>query len=122
MSDDLSTHADLTRRRQDTRRLVDHLRFLEDTVVAQALVKDALLRGLSQSETAKILGMSKRTVNQHARTPYMRYAVTSDDRAAERMSFDAALMAYVWGSEDAARAATERSIQYDRERLLVESD
>ena len=119
MSDALPTHTDLARRRRDTRLLVEHLRFLEDTVVAQALVKDALLRGLSQSETAKLLGMSKRTVNQHARTPYMRYAVSSDDRATERRSFDAAFMAYVWGSDEAARAATERSIQYDRERLLV---
>ena len=111
--------ANIAARRQDARHLVEHLRFLEDNVVGPALVKDALLGGLSQSETAKLLGMSKRTVNQHARTPYTRYAMARDSRAAERARFDDAFLAYVWGSEDAARRAVERSNQYDRERLHI---
>lgn len=85
-------------------------------------MKDALLSGLSQSETATLLGMSKRTVNQNARRPYVQYATARDERAAERRSLDRAFLAYVWGSEDAARAAIDRSNQYDRERLHIESD
>ncbi|AVP71421.1 hypothetical protein [Prescottella equi] len=122
MSGDQPARADLAQRRRDARHLVEHLRFLEDNVVGPALVKDALLSGLSQSETAKLLGMSKRTVNQNARRPYMEYATVRDERAAERRSLSSAFLSYVWGSEDAARAAIERSVQYDRERLLIETE
>lgn len=73
-SEDQQARADLAQRRRDARHLVEHLRFLEDNVVGPALVKDALLSGLSQSETAKLLGMSKRTVNQNARRTYMECA------------------------------------------------
>lgn len=120
MSDEASIRTDLAQHRHDARQLVEHLRFLEENVVGPALVKDALLSGLSQSETAKLLGMSKRTVNQNARRPYMEYATVRDERAAERRSLDAAFLSYVWGSADAARAAIERSVEYDRERLLIE--
>ena len=122
MSEEPPSRTDLAQRRRDARLLVEHLRFLEENVVGPALVKDALLSGLSQSAAAKLLGMSKRTVNQNARRPYVRYAAARDERAAERRSLDRAFLAYVWGSDDAARAAIERSIQYDHERLLIESD
>ena len=102
--------------------LVKHLDFLADNYVDQALVKDALLRGRSQSEVAKLLGMSKKTVNRHARVPYMRYAASIEPRAAQRADFDREFFAYVWGSDDAAQSAIARCKQYDRERLLVESD
>ncbi|MGX1770133.1 hypothetical protein ACWIE7_17800 [Dietzia sp. NPDC055343] len=111
---------DLAHRRRDARHLLEHLRFVEENVVDPALVKTALLGGLSQTETAKLLGMSKRTVNQHARRPYAQYATVRDGRSDERRSLDRAFLAYVWGSDAAAQVATERSIQYDRERLDVE--
>ena len=109
-------------RRRDAQLLVKHLEFLADNYVDQALVKDSLLRGLSQSEVAKLLGMSKKTVNGHARVPYMRYATSIEPRARERVHFDREFFTYVWGSDDAAQSAIARCKQYDRERLLVESD
>lgn len=114
--------SDLAIRRRDARRVVQHLRFLAENYVDQALVKDALLRGFSQSEVAKLLGMSKKTVNTHARVPFMRYAAAIDSRIDDLCRTDREFFAYVWGSEEAANAAVARCKQYDRERLLVESD
>ena len=117
-----SNISDPAARRRDTQLLVKHLEFLADNYVDQALVKDALLRGLSQSEAAKLLGMSKKTVNWHARIPYRRYLASTEPRSGERLHFDREFFTYVWGSDDAAKSAIARCQQYDRERLLVESD
>ncbi|MFD7044019.1 hypothetical protein [Rhodococcus jostii] len=117
-----SDGSDLATRRRDAQRLVKHLQFLAENYVDQALVKEALLRGLSQSEVAKLLGMSKKTVNTHARVPFMRYASAIDPRADDRVRCDREFFAYVWGSDEAMHAAVARCKQYDRERLLVESD
>ena len=51
----------------------------------------------------------------------MRYAIARNERAAERRGLDAAFGVRP-GSKNAARAAIERPIQYDRERLFIESD
>lgn len=122
MSEDPVDRTNLAQRRRDARHLVEHLRFLEENVVEPAMVKDALLGGLNQSETAKLLEMSKRTVNQNARRPYVAYATARHERSDELRGIDRAFLAYVWGSEDAVRAAIERSIRYDRERLHIETD
>lgn len=119
---DTIAHQDLADRRTDGQRLIAHFQFLQDNYVDQALVKDALLRGLTQGEAAKALGMSKRTVNRHAAVPYRPYAMMRGGRADEQKQLDRAFMIYVWGSDEAARAAVERCLQYDRERLLVESE
>ncbi|MEN0138155.1 MAG: hypothetical protein AAGC80_23590 [Rhodococcus sp. (in: high G+C Gram-positive bacteria)] len=114
--------SDLATRRRDAQRLVKHLQFLAENYVDQALVKESLLRGLSQSDIAKQLGMSKKTVNTHARVPFMRYAAAIDPRIDDLARSDREFFAYVWGSDEAADEAVARCKQYDRERLLVESD
>lgn len=113
---------DLATRRRDARWVVRHLKFLADNYVDQALVMEALFRGLSQSEVAKLLGMSKKTVNTHARMPFMRNAALKDSRVDDLMRNDREFFAYVWGSDKAANSAVARCKQYDRERLLVESN
>jgi hypothetical protein len=117
-----SDGSDLAIRRRDAQRVVKHLQFLAENYVDQALVKEALLRGHSQSAVSKLLGMSKKTVNTHARVPFMRYAAAIDPRIDDLRRSDREFFAYVWGSEEAAHKAVSRCKQYDRERLLVESD
>ena len=107
----------LAEQRQRSRFFVQHLTYLADNYVDQALVKTALLNGLSQSDTAKALGMSKKTVNTHARRPWVPTA------AAKGIDLPDAtpLYRYIFGSDDAATAAIATCKKYDRERLHIES-
>lgn len=91
-----------------------HLDFLADTYLDQALVKTALLAGLSQTEVAKALGMSKKTVNTHSRRPWHPYAVASGTGLPEA---DESFYRHVWGSNTAAAEAITTCKRYDRERL-----
>jgi hypothetical protein len=104
---------------------VKHLDFLASQYVDQAAVKSLLLEGKSQDEVAKLLAMSKRTVNTHARSPYQRYAAlkTGNQRQMELdQHLDHAFMITVWGSLENAREAQQLCTLYDRERLHIESD
>lgn len=104
---------------------VKHLEFLAQQFVDQAAVKALLLEGKSQDHVAKLLSMSKRTVNTHARSPYRRYAAlkSDDQRQAElERHLDDAFMTAVWGSLEAARDARLLCTRYDRERLQIDSE
>lgn len=104
---------------------VKHLEFLTQQFVDQAAVKALLLEGKSQDQVAKLLAMSKRTVNTHARSPYRCYAaLKSDDQRQVELErhLDDAFMIAVWGSLDAAREARLLCTRYDRERLRIESE
>ena len=107
----------LAEQRQRSRFFVQHLTYLADNYVDQALVKTALLNGLSQSDIAKALGMSKKTVNTHARRPWVPTA------AAKGIDLPDAtpLFRYIFGSDDAAAAAIATCKRYDRERLHIET-
>ncbi|OZC87813.1 hypothetical protein CH272_28160 [Rhodococcus sp. 05-340-1] len=107
----------LTEQRQRSRFFVQHLTFLADNYVDQALVKAALLNGLSQSETAKALGMSKKTVNTHSRRPWVPTAAGKGIDLPDARPF----YRYIFGSDDAAAAAFAACKRYDRERLHIES-
>lgn len=107
----------LTEQRQRSRFFVQHLTYLADNYVDQALVKAALLNGLSQSDTAKALGMSKKTVNTHARRPWV---PTAAARGID-LPDSTPLFRYIFGSDDAAAAAITTCKRYDRERLHIES-
>lgn len=105
--------------RTRSRQYRHHLEFLADTYVDQALVKAALLAGLSQTEVAKVLGMSKKTVNTHSRRPWHPYAVASGTGLLEA---DESFYRHVWGSAAAAADAIATCKRYDRDRLdLVSS-
>lgn len=104
----------LAEQRQRSRRFVQQVAYLADSYVDQALVKTALLSGLSQTETAKTLGMSKKTVNTHSRRPWLPTAV---GRGLELPDVATPLYRYIWGSDDAAAAAIAACKRYDRERL-----
>jgi hypothetical protein len=108
----------LTEQRQRSRFFVQHLTYLADNYVDQALVKTALLNGLSQSETAKALGMSKKTVNTHARRPWV---PTAAAKGIDLPDVATPLYRYIWGSDDAAATAIATCKRYDRERLHIES-
>lgn len=110
---DLDTLAEQRRR---SRAFVHHLTYLADNYVDQALVKAALLGGLSQSDTAKALGMSKKTVNTHSRRPWVPTAAAKGLELPDAAPF----YRYIWGSEDVAAAAIATCKQYDRERLDIE--
>lgn len=110
--------AALTEQRRRSRRFVQHLTFLADNYVDQALVKTALLEGLSQSETAKALGMSKKTVNTHSRRPWV---PTAAAKGLELPDVATPLYRYIFGSDDAAAAAIAACKRYDRERLHIET-
>lgn len=102
-----------------------HLDFIANQFVDQAAVKALLLEGKSQAEVAKLLGMSKRTVNTHARSPYRSYAAAklTDHRQMELdRHVDDAFLVAVWGSPGNAEAARRLCTRYDRERLDIESD
>lgn len=108
----------LTESRRRSRQYRDHLHFLADTYIDQALVKTALLAGLSQADTAKALGMSKKTVNTHSRRPWLGYAVAKGMAIPEA---DSVFYRYVWGSDAAADDARATCKHYDRERLNIET-
>lgn len=108
----------LTEQRQRSRFFVEHLTYLADNYVDQTLVKTALLQGLSQSETAKVLGMSKKTVNTHARRPWV---PTASAKGIELPDVATPLYRYIFGSDDAAAAAMAACKRYDRERLHIET-
>lgn len=112
---DLHPLADQRRR---SRTFVHQLTYLADNYVDQALVKTALLNGLSQSETAKTLGMSKKTVNMHSRRPWV---PTAAAKGLELPDVASPLFRYIWGSDVAAAEAIATCKQYDRERLDIES-
>ncbi|OZC96124.1 hypothetical protein CH275_26660 [Rhodococcus sp. 06-235-1A] len=107
----------LTEQRQRSRFFVQHLTYLADNYVDQALVKTALLSGLSQSETAKALGMSKKTVNTHARRPWVPTAAAKGIDLPDATPF----YRYIFGSDDSAAAAIATCKRYDRERLHIET-
>jgi hypothetical protein len=107
----------LTEQRQRSRFFVQHLTFLADNYVDQALVKTALLNGLSQSDTAKALGMSKKTVNTHSRRPWVPTAAGKGIDLPDATP----LYRYIFGSDDAAAAAITTCKRYDRERLHIET-
>ncbi|MGB2720381.1 MAG: sigma factor-like helix-turn-helix DNA-binding protein [Rhodococcus sp. (in: high G+C Gram-positive bacteria)] len=107
----------LAEQRRRSRRFVQQFTYLADNYVDQALVKTALLQGLSQSETAKALGMSKKTVNTHARRPWVPTAAAKGLELPDATPF----YRYIWGSDDAAAAAIATCKRYDRERLHIET-
>nr|WP_314145778.1 LuxR C-terminal-related transcriptional regulator [uncultured Rhodococcus sp.] len=106
----------LAESRQRSRQYRRHLDFLADNYVDQALVKSAILAGLSQTEIAKALGMSKKTVNTHARHPWRPYLA---GKAMDLPDSDA-FYRFVWGSDTGAADAIATCKQYDRERLDFE--
>lgn len=106
----------LAESRQRSRQYRRHLDFLADNYVDQALVKSAILAGLSQTDIAKALGMSKKTVNTHARRPWLPYAVAKGMAVPDGDAF----YRFVWGSEAAAADAIATCKRYDRERLDIE--
>ncbi|WP_182262636.1 hypothetical protein [Rhodococcus sp. UFZ-B548] len=108
----------LADQRRRSRVFVHQVTYLADNYVDQALVKAALLSGLSQTETAKTLGMSKKTVNTHSRRPWVPTAVA---KGMELPDVQTPLFRYIWGSDAAAAAAIATCKQYDRERLQIET-
>jgi hypothetical protein len=118
MTSSAADHRELAERRRESQRVVEHIRFLAETLVDRALVKDALLKGLSRSEVAELLGMSEETVSGHC-VPYTGYAVARDSRSDDRIEFGSAFLTYVWGSVEAARASLERSVEYDWKYLTT---
>nr|WP_181715715.1 LuxR C-terminal-related transcriptional regulator [Cryobacterium sp.]QJS06161.1 transcritpional regulator [Cryobacterium sp.] len=106
----------LAKTRQRSRQYRRHLDFLADNYVDQALVKAAILAGLSQTEIAKALGMSKKTVNTHARYPWRPYAAGKGMNLPDSDAF----YRFVWGSDTGAADAIATCKQYDRERLDFE--
>lgn len=80
----------------------------------QQLVKEGLLRGLTQSELAAALKVSKREISRYANMPYMPAAAAAGDPLGpERRALDEAFLTYVWGSLDAVLYATRRCREYD---------
>ena len=106
----------LAESRQRSRQYRRHLDFLADNFVDQALVKSAILAGLSQTDIAKALGMSKKTVNTHARRPWMPYLAGKGIAIPDGDAF----YRFVWGSGTAAADAIAMCKRYDRERLDFE--
>lgn len=109
-----SPAADLAEVRERVQSAATHLRFLQDNYVMQQLVKEGLLRGLTQSELAAALKVSKREISRYANMPYVPAAAAAGDPLGpERRALDEAFLTYVWGSLDAVLYATRRCREYD---------
>lgn len=106
--------ASLGEQRKAALAAIAHLRFVQENFVDQALVKKGLIGGLTQSELAKWLGMSKRDVNRLARFPYTPAARTKDDRHG---AIRAAFLGAVWGSDEQAQDALQVCRDYDAQRF-----
>ncbi|MDT2009487.1 hypothetical protein FXW78_46910 [Rhodococcus opacus] len=66
--------------------------------------------------------MTEGDVIDFSERAFMRYAAAIDPRIDDLRRSDREFFAYVWGLEETAHEAVWRCKQYDRERLLVESD
>ncbi len=106
-------------RRTDAQQLVTIFRDLGNSHVDQTAVKAALLRGHSQREIAKALGMSKSRVNELARRPWYPTPPRGrdDDVIRRQVPLMIDFLTYVWGSKEAADEAVAVCRKYDRERL-----
>lgn len=92
--------AELEHRRRTGQLAVAHLKYMQDHLVDQEIVKRGLLLGFSQGELADRLGMSKRDVNRFANASFVPAAISSPPPLFE--SLTSAFLATVWDSEATA--------------------
>lgn len=91
--------AELASRRGIARAAVAHVRFVQENLVDQQMVRRCMDLGLSQSETATRLSMSKREVNRLANAPDLPWAAAPESFADLRAAF----LGCVWGARHASQ-------------------